>query len=109
MSSLLQFGGRYAKGKVGLLFQVVKKEPWSDLGITRDVDCDTFVCSQCGEEHSNLYEAFRRPVGMFGCWVVFRYHGAEQVPDLSIPISVERLPKGAKLMEQEWAEYYWHT
>lgn len=58
---------------------------------------------------AKLYRIFRRPVGMWGCWVVFRYNGAEHVPDLSVPIGVEKLPRGAKPLTNEEAAQYWFT
>lgn len=106
MSSLLQFNGRIVGGKVGLLFQKIEKEPWA--GITREVNHDNFICSLCGKDHPRLYEAFRRPAGMFGHWVIFRFNGGEHVPDLSLPISVEKLPRDAKMVLQEETEKFWH-
>jgi len=102
MSSLMQFNGRIEKGKVGLLFQLIKKDGY------KIINTDEFQCS-CGKNHPNIYEAFRKPAGMFGCWVVFRYNGQENVPDLSIPIDIEVLPRGAKKLTQELAEKYWHS
>jgi hypothetical protein len=107
MSSLMQFGGRIAGRKVGLLFQKVEKEPWA--GIEREVNRDNFTCGKCGREHPRIYEAWRVPRGMFGCWVVFAYNGEEHVPDLSIPINVEKLPRDAREVGQAWAEDYWHS
>jgi hypothetical protein len=56
-----------------------------------------------------LYRIYRRPVGMFGCWVVFRYNGREQVPDLSVPIRVLQLPRDATPLTDEEAAAYWFT
>jgi hypothetical protein len=54
-----------------------------------------------------LYRIFRRPVGMMGCWVVFRWDNAEHVPDLSVPVTVEKLPRDAKPLTDEEAAQYW--
>lgn len=94
MSSLLQFNGRIVGRKVGLLFQVDGQE----------MDCAT-----CGRKHPAIFEAFRRPRGMFGCWVIFEYNGEKHVPDLSIPITVDRLPRDAKRVDDQDASKYWHS
>ena len=110
MSSLLQFSGDIKRGKVGLQFQLIKKQPYPDIPhLTREIDIDTFECSICGREHSNIYIAYRKPLGMFGCWVTFRYNNDIHVPDLSIPISIEKLPRDAVKMSQEDAEKLWHS
>lgn len=54
-----------------------------------------------------LYRCWRKPVGMFGCWVVFRYNGKEHVPDLSIPIGTEQMPRDAKPLTDDEAAGYW--
>lgn len=54
-----------------------------------------------------LYRCWRKPVGMFGCWVVFRYNGTENVPDLSCPISTLQLPRDAKPLSVEEQQQYW--
>lgn len=116
MSSLLQFNG--AIGKKGVQLQAYRVErvwtkgsydcpryfyPWSvPHTITirtwsySDREVELEHCPQCDREHPKLYGFWRRPRGMFGCWVVFRYLGEEHVPDLSIPIQLEKLPRDAK-------------
>jgi len=54
-----------------------------------------------------LYRVFRKPVGMFGCWVEFRYNGEINVPDLSVPIRVEKLPRDAVALTDEESVKYW--
>lgn len=56
-----------------------------------------------------LYRIFRKPVGMFGCWVTFRYNGDVHAPDLSVPIRVEKLPRDAVRLTDEEAARYWFT
>lgn len=58
---------------------------------------------------AKLYRVFRKPAGMFGCWVVFRWNGAEHVPDLSVPIGVKKLPRDAQALSNEEASRYWFT
>lgn len=58
---------------------------------------------------AKLYRIWRKPAGMFGCWVVFRYNGEEHVPDLSIPIGVDKLPRDAEPLTDEEAASYWFT
>lgn len=119
MSSLLQHhGGRSADGrKIELLFcPVVKGADWEKYngpgsyspnpdGTTFCADAETFMHD--GKVYARLYRVYRRPVGMFGCWVVFRYNGAEHVPDLSGPISILRLPRDARPLTDAECVAYW--
>jgi len=119
MSSLLQHhGGRSADGrKVELLFIPVVKGPrWDEFNgpnayqpnpdsTTFCTDAETFTHE--GKTYAQLYRVYRRPVGMWECWVVFRYNGAEHVPDLSVPISTLRLPRDAKPLTQAECLAYW--
>jgi hypothetical protein len=113
MSSLLQFDGKIGKEGVFLEFYLATHFKWTGANgkeytgalteATEEVDCP-----QCGGKHPQLYVAPRKPAGIWGHWVVFRYLGEEHVPDLSIPIAVERVPRGArKLTAQENAKH-WH-
>lgn len=56
-----------------------------------------------------LYRIFRKPTGMWGCWVTFRYNGSEHAPDLSVPIHVEKLPRDAEPLTEEEAKKYWFS
>jgi hypothetical protein len=112
MSSLLQFNGKVSKRGVELRFYLVdpesvynyKGEPQLSLDEIELIDCPI-----CGKQHPQLYTAWRKPAGMFGCWVVFRYNGEEHVPDLSIPIRVAKVPKGAKKLTPEENATVWHS
>lgn len=110
MSSLLQHhGGRSSDGrKVELLFILTK--PSSNPILASSATCgdvaETFVGPD-GKTHPVLYRVYRRPVGMLGCWVVFRYNGGEHVPDLSVPISTFRLPRDAERLTDAEALRYW--
>ena len=65
-------------------------------------------CTVCGGAHEQLWVAWRKPAGSWGAWTVFRYLGEEHVPDLSVPIAVQSVPKDAtKLGPQENAQA-WH-
>lgn len=56
-----------------------------------------------------LYRIFRRPLGMFGCWVTFRYNGETHAPDLSVPTRVEKLPRDAIALTDDEAARYWRS
>jgi hypothetical protein len=119
MSSLLQFNGTIDKRGVGLEFiksTVVKNkvigfdrgtlETWT----TEDKDYDEkHLCTVCGQLHPRMYVAFRKPCGMFGCWVQFRYNGEVHVPDLSIPITVKEYPRDAIRMSDVESSRMWHN
>ena len=109
MSSLMQFRGQCDRKRgVGLQFVKIRKEPWVS-GLTRDVDVEKYDCKTCGQQHAKIHVAYRKPRGMFGCWVVFCYNGEEHVPDLSVPISIEKLPRDAKPLSDEECSKYWHS
>lgn len=100
MSSLLQHHGPVSRTRgIGL---VAYKADAQGKGVEFE------TCPRCGRQHEVLYVFYRKPAGMFGNWVVFRYLGEEHVPDLSIPIRVPELPRGAKRMTTEQAARYWH-
>lgn len=111
MSSLLQFGGQIDRKRgVGLLFCRERKVdvPCGDFTYQRTVDAETYTCAQCGKSHGVLYRAWRKPCGMLGCWVQFRYNGEIHVPDLSVPIGVQKLPRDAVRLSDAEASEYWH-
>ena len=106
MSSLLQHDGETRGNRVVLkMYRILVDK--DDLG--REQDAETFLCGRCGSKHAVIYKVARRPVGMWGCWVEFRYNGAVHVPDLSVPIGVEKLPRDAERMGEEAMVKYWHS
>ena len=106
MSSLLQHHGAINENGVGLIFEHVKSvTPRTDGYGEAVTETD---CATCGKTHAKLYEAFRKPVDMIGCWVRFRYNGETHAPDLSCPISVEKVPYGAKELDAAAAAKFWH-
>jgi len=128
MSSLLQFRGTMSRRGVDLQFtlcKVVDKiigDPQTLCGpltpeqhsrdgrafiLPEKVDIDTFIDPETGRPLPFIWIATRKPCGMLGCWVVFRYNGEEHVPDLSIPIRVERIPRGARKLSQEESLKIW--
>ena len=124
MSSLMQHRGAIRNGKVELLFYLVEKgEHWEKYNgpdaYDPRPDGTTFTNSVelLDLERPNgtlasveqLYRVWRKPVGMFGCWVVFRYNGEEHVPDLSIPIATFKLPRDAKPLTREECAQYWFS
>ena len=119
MSSLLQFRGKI--DKKGVHIEVYKTipgvreiewkqdNPYHPSRIVFGANWEeTFVCSKCGGNHPILHTFARKPAGMFGCWVQFKYNGEIHVPDLSCPYGVDKLPKGSKRMTQEESEKAWH-
>ena len=107
MSSLLQHPGRVTSKGVGLIMTLVKSaEPGTD-GYAEPVH--ERWCDVCSKHHEQLYEVFRKPVGMLGQWVLFHYNGERHAPDLSVPIMVTKLPRGAREFSSYEAENYWHA
>ena len=119
MSSLMQFNGTIDQRGVGLEFiksTIVKTIPFGFDRVTletwttghKDYD-EKHVCTVCGQLHPRMYVAFRKPCGMFGCWVQFRYNGEVNVPDLSVPITVDKYPKDAIRMSDVASSRMWHN
>lgn len=106
MSSLLQFDGEISEKGVRLEFVRYR------LDIDKDIkECylDPFVpCHICMKEHPQVGAAYRKPKGMLGQFVVFRYNGEDQVPDLSVPIDVEKWPKDTKMLNPIENSRLWH-
>ena len=110
MSSLLQFNGKIGKNGVGLEFYktVPKPDYTPDMPQSCGIETERIHCVTCGRTHAQLYRAYRKPAGMFGCWVVFRWNGTEHVPDLSIPIATYQLPKDAVPLTDIENAQSWH-
>lgn len=108
MSSLLQHdGARSADGrKVRLLFVLRRENPRYPGSAVCGDDAETFIGPD-GKTRPTIYFAYRRPVGMLGCWVQFRYCGDVHAPDLSVPISTFALPRDAVRMPDAEAFAYW--
>ena len=102
MSSLMQFNGRIDRRGVGLIGYHSEKDSYGK-------PLHEYRCKTCERFHPVLYEFFRKPRGMFGCWVVFMFNGREQVPDLSTPIWLDAIPRGSRRMVEKEASNYWHT
>lgn len=82
---------------------------WMLTRMRHEIDVDVFICSHCHKEHARIHVAYRRPVGMLGQYVLFRYNGEEHAPDLSVPIGVTVLPRDAQPMSAADCERYWHS
>jgi len=65
-------------------------------------------CTVCGGAHEQLWVAWRKPAGVWGAWTIFRYLGETHVPDLSLPITVPRVPKGATRLTPKENSETWH-
>lgn len=100
MSSLLQHNGPINERGVGLKFYV------TDNGKCYGTERETII-GYSGRRVSVLYEAFRKPAGMWGCWVLFRYLGETHAPDLSVPIAVPAVPRGARRLTDTETRQYW--
>lgn len=103
MSSLMQFQGETGQRGVRLEFVLRESGAAWDAPPLEPVECPT-----CGQTHERIHVAWRRPAGMFGQFVVFRYLGAEHVPDMSIPIDVTQLPHGAVALDDAETCAAWH-
>ena len=105
MSSLLQSSGRSVAGKHELFIE--------------DADTATFTqCSICLKKHGGkLYRVWRKPAGIFGCWVLWRMNGKTHPFDLSVPIhmtksdaawkDIDHLPRDAEEVSDEESHQYW--
>ncbi len=120
MSSLLQFNGRVNSHGVHLqAYQTTPSQKYMDypvydhsisaepIGTRRDYYLkDSEMCGDAtdvifmpdGSVLPRLWTFARKPKGMFGCWVVFRYNGKDHVPDLSSPQGMFKLPRDARPM-----------
>lgn len=109
MSSLLQFNGTVDRRGVHLQAQKMPAGYPDNAGGYMEQPEVRFTCPKCGREHGRIFEFIRKPKGMFGCWVVFRFNGKDQVPDLSCPLSLPKLPRDAKPMPDDRCAAVWHS
>jgi len=108
--AILQFRGEIGKRGLRLLFYLVDEvEQVGAVKWVKQIDREPIDCTLCDEQHPQLYAAWRRPAGTFGSWIVFRYLGQEHIPDLSIPISVKKVPRGAEKLSVKENSEYWHA
>jgi len=110
MSSLLQHSGEIGRRGVRLEAIKVRVAPWivGDLELTQHEDVDPKVPCHCGKAHPQLYTFWRKPVDMLGCWVRFRINGHLEAPDLSVPMSLCRLPRDARPLSADENGAAWH-
>lgn len=104
MSSLLQFNGRVDSKGVHIQAYKVDSEPWYQAK-----EEFLFFCPKCKRQHPRLFIFARKPRGMFGPWVVFRFNGRDQVPDLSCPIALSVLPRDAQSLSLKESMEIWHS
>ena len=107
MSSLMQFDGKIDKKGVHLEFYLVKKIE-TMYGWRTEKELEPVVCTVCGKEHPRLYTMVRKPRGMMGNWVIFRVDGEFVVPDLRVPMRLERMPYKAKRLTDIESSELWH-
>lgn len=116
MSSLLQFNGKSDQRGVHLqCYQTTPSQKFIEHPVLKDglptgeTRRDYYLKDSeiCGDETDVIYmpdgSSFariwtfaRKPKGMCGCWVVFRYNGKDHVPDLSCPQGMFKLPRDAR-------------
>lgn len=106
MSSLLQFHGEI--GRQGVLLEFERYIQDIDKPISECYLDPRVPCTICGKDHPQVGVAWRKPCGMLGCWVQFRYLGAIHAPDLSVPICVPEWPKGTRILTPEENSELWH-
>lgn len=108
MSSLLQFQGEISPKGVRLeLYQTQENPRYPGSAICGE-PTETRLCAACNRLHPLIYRIYRKPKGMLGCWVIFRWNNEDQVPDLSHPVAVFKLPKDAKAVYDEENAVLWH-
>lgn len=78
-------------------------------GYEKQVDVETIMLPYKGalKQFPKLYRIWRKPQGMFGNWVIFRWNNEDHVPDLSVTISVEKLPRDAEALTEAEMIIYW--
>lgn len=104
VTSLMQFEGE--TGRRGVRLEFVLRDPaapWNAAPV-EPVECDR--CER--GPHERIHVAWRKPRGTLGQFVVFAYNGETHVPDLSIPIDVERIPRDAVALSDEETIERWH-
>lgn len=104
MSSLMQFDGRINSKGVGLICMLDSGKSYKERDEGNPHNAKEMIE---GTNLPVLYEFFRKPVEMWGAWVVFRYLGEEHAPDLSIPLTLNELPRGATRIPDQAALRYW--
>lgn len=104
MSSLLQFDGNISSR--GVQLQFYRMQNGKSYG---SPSLDMFSCHKCGGEHELIGLAWRKPAGMFGPWVRFRYLGSTHAPDISGPIAVPAWPIGTVVQSPTESMRIWHS
>ena len=120
MSSLLQSPGRVrsrkGQGEVEIFIYLVTQSPRDKEGETIFAEENQLEAVKYPPGHRNygtysiqpvLYRIWRKPRGMFGCWVVFNINGEEMAPDLSVPTRLLKLPRDAERLTHDEAAHYW--
>jgi len=105
MTSIYQSNQPITRRGVGILCYLHNP----DIRFPKDDALEVVHCLVCGKDHPQLYRFFRKPVGLWGHWVVFRINGSEEVPDLSIPLRVIKLPIGSSKLSRDENDKEWHS
>lgn len=109
MSSLLQFSGKISSRGVHLqALKMPEGYPNNARGYMEESE-HRYYCPDCHRWHDRIFTFARKPRGMFGCWIVFRWNGEDHVPDLSVPISLDKLPRDARPLSLLESSAIWHS
>jgi hypothetical protein len=114
MSSLLQASGRMSRerGVEIFVYHVRANERYNNADgspsmIGADpVETEEIPGCKYGPQPV-LYRIWRKPCGMFGCWVLFRINGKECSLDHSVPTALLKLPRDAERLTTSEASEYW--
>ena len=116
MSSLLQHHGTMSRERgVELLIYRTKDDTrtWGGYRLGEPkrpglADAEpVYHLGVCRGAVPRLHRIWRKPAGMWGCWVLFRVNGEKHAPDLSTPWGLATLPRDAEALTDAEARAYW--
>ena len=113
MSSVTQSSGRSRRNSRGhvvheLFLYLIDPERPKAISDYREPVTLTRPNGAKGAE-PRLYRIWRRPAGMFGCWVLWNVNGQKYPLDLSVPAKFDRLPRDAEPLTDEESVAYWYA
>jgi hypothetical protein len=65
-------------------------------------------CPTCGRDHPSLWAIERKLKDVFGHFPVFRINGEDHVPDTSLPMRIDRIPRDAIRLTNAQFAAIWH-
>jgi len=69
---------------------------------------ESYTCAQCGKQHDKLYLIVRKVRDMFGHFPVVMLNGQEHVIDITLPTTVDKIPRDAVAVPDAIASKVWH-